>query len=44
MGKVFVFPISAGEFSKAELMKNTAINLTRTTEQIAKLLNRGGKE
>ncbi|HOV33384.1 MAG TPA: glycerate kinase [Candidatus Hydrogenedens sp.] len=36
--KVSVFPISAGEFSKEELMKNTAVNLTRTTEQIAKLL------
>lgn len=38
LGKVSIFPISAGELSQEELMKNTAVNLTRTTEQIARLL------
>ncbi len=33
-----VFPISAGEFSKEELLKNTSNNLMRTTEQIARLI------
>ncbi len=35
---VVIFPISAGEFTKEELLKNTSINLLRTVEQIAKLV------
>ena len=37
-GNVVVFPISAGETSKEELLKNTSSNILRTSEQIAKLL------
>ncbi|HOK09393.1 MAG TPA: glycerate kinase [Candidatus Hydrogenedens sp.] len=38
-GNVIVFPISAGETSKEELLKNTSINLQRTSQQIAKLFH-----
>lgn len=35
---VVIFPISAGEFTKEELLKNTSTNLLRTVEQLAKLM------
>jgi len=34
---VAIFPISTGETSKKEMLKNTSINILRTSEQIAKL-------
>ncbi len=36
---VVVFPISGGEFSKEELLKNSYRNLVRTAEHLTRLMS-----